>query len=56
MANLTEEFLAELLTDFQTDGGLHNGLVFNNWRQRHGLTRVSIKEVSHLLKQIERRE
>ena len=56
MSAITEEFLAELFNDFQADGWLHNGLIFNQWKQRHGLTHVSIKDVSHLLKQIEKNE
>ena len=48
--NITEENLAELMLDFENDGYRHNGLVFNNWLQRHKLSGISIRDVSYLLK------
>ena len=47
---LTEEMLTELASDFEMDAGLHTGQIFNDWRQRHGISGVSIKDVSYLLK------
>ena len=45
---VTEEMINELVEDFDRDGGLHLGVIFHDWRQRHGL-HVAIKEVSPFL-------
>ena len=44
------DLLVELAKDIQNDRGLHNTLVFNNWRKRNNLNHVQIKDIAYLFR------
>lgn len=44
------DLLVELAKDIQNDRGLHNALVFNNWRKRNNLDHVQIKDIAYLFR------
>ena len=44
------DLLVELAKDIQNDRGLHNALVFNNWRKRNNLKHVQIKDIAYLFR------
>lgn len=44
------DLLVELAKDIQNDRGLHNALVFNNWRKRNNLNHVKIKDIAYLFR------
>lgn len=44
------DLLVELAKDIQNDKGLHNALVFNNWRKRNNLNHVQIKDIAYLFR------
>lgn len=44
------DLLVELAKDIQNDRGLHNALVFNNWRKRNNLNHVQIKDIAYLFR------
>lgn len=46
--NIPYDKIVELVRDIQNDGGLHNGMVFNNWRDRNNLKHIKIKDISYL--------
>lgn len=42
------DIIVELVRDIQNDRGLHNGLVFNEWRRRNNMYHIKIKDISFL--------
>jgi len=42
------DIIVELVRDIQNDRGLHNGLVFNEWRRRNNMYHIQIKDISFL--------
>ena len=46
--NIPYDMIVELVRDIQNDKGLHNGLVFNEWRRRNKMYHIQIKDISFL--------
>ena len=46
--NIPYDMIVELVRDIQNDKGLHNGLVFNEWRRRNNMYHIQIKDISFL--------
>lgn len=46
--NIPYDMIVELVRDIQNDKGLHNGLVFNEWRRRNNMHHIQIKDISFL--------